>query len=304
MTTAAVDVVIGLVLMFLLLSLICTVINEFIASIFQLRASNLAKGIEKIIDDQDLWEVFQTVKRYKLAGRASGKKGPSYISSRTLALSLLEALDPEGNSIVDRKMEDVRHAIDRLPKSGVKDTLAALARDTHDDFDRFRDATAEWFDDMMDRLGGVYKRNMQYLSLFVALALAVIVDGDSFQVATALWMDDALREAVAESAVSLVASSGGVGDLPTRTSINEQMRSFPLGWGSGSPVCPDGCGICWGWLWKVLGWLFTALAVSLGAPFWFDLLNKFVKMRGSGGAPVPQRERRQPEGNSENNARS
>jgi len=30
------------------------------------------------------------------------------------------------------------------------------------------------------------------------------------------------------------------------------------------------------------GWIITALAISLGAPFWFDLLSKLVKLRGSG----------------------
>ena len=34
-----------------------------------------------------------------------------------------------------------------------------------------------------------------------------------------------------------------------------------------------------------LGWLITAFAVSMGAPFWFDLLNKFVNIRASGKAP-------------------
>jgi hypothetical protein len=33
---------------------------------------------------------------------------------------------------------------------------------------------------------------------------------------------------------------------------------------------------------KFIGWLLTALAVSLGAPFWFDLLNKFIKLREAG----------------------
>jgi len=30
-----------------------------------------------------------------------------------------------------------------------------------------------------------------------------------------------------------------------------------------------------------LGWLLTALAISLGAPFWFDLLNKFIVIRST-----------------------
>jgi hypothetical protein len=33
---------------------------------------------------------------------------------------------------------------------------------------------------------------------------------------------------------------------------------------------------------KFLGFLLTAFAISLGAPFWFDLLNKLVKLRSAG----------------------
>jgi len=32
---------------------------------------------------------------------------------------------------------------------------------------------------------------------------------------------------------------------------------------------------------RILGWLVTALALSLGAPFWFDLLNKFIVVRST-----------------------
>jgi hypothetical protein len=35
----------------------------------------------------------------------------------------------------------------------------------------------------------------------------------------------------------------------------------------------------------LLGFLITALAISLGSPFWFDLLNKFINLRASGTKP-------------------
>jgi hypothetical protein len=38
---------------------------------------------------------------------------------------------------------------------------------------------------------------------------------------------------------------------------------------------------------KILGLLVTAAAVTLGAPFWFDLLNKITNFRLSG--PPPKR---------------
>jgi hypothetical protein len=35
----------------------------------------------------------------------------------------------------------------------------------------------------------------------------------------------------------------------------------------------------------MLGWILTILAVSLGAPFWFDMLNRVVAIRSAGKAP-------------------
>jgi hypothetical protein len=36
------------------------------------------------------------------------------------------------------------------------------------------------------------------------------------------------------------------------------------------------------WLLKAMGWTVTALSITLGAPFWFDLLKRLVNIRGSG----------------------
>jgi hypothetical protein len=59
---------------------------------------------------------------------------------------------------------------------------------------------------------------------------------------------------------------------------NEFLGMLPIGW---SPTThpPLSADYSWPWLIKVAGWLLTALALSLGAPFWFDLLNKLVNMR-------------------------
>ncbi len=48
----------------------------------------------------------------------------------------------------------------------------------------------------------------------------------------------------------------------------------------------------WGWARRLAGWLFTAIAMSLGAPFWFDLLNKFVNLRAA--APPPAKAQLRP----------
>ncbi|HAQ20757.1 MAG TPA: hypothetical protein DCR40_16225 [Prolixibacteraceae bacterium] len=44
----------------------------------------------------------------------------------------------------------------------------------------------------------------------------------------------------------------------------------------------------------LIGWIITALALSPGAPFWFDLLNKMMKLRGSVATPTSDdREKKQ-----------
>lgn len=51
------------------------------------------------------------------------------------------------------------------------------------------------------------------------------------------------------------------------------------------------------WLWAIipghlLGWLLTAIAASMGAPFWFDTLNKFMNVRAAGNKPGKPRRRK------------
>lgn len=40
---------------------------------------------------------------------------------------------------------------------------------------------------------------------------------------------------------------------------------------------------------KLLGYFLTAIAISFGAPFWFDLLSKVVSIRGAGTKPVSKK---------------
>jgi hypothetical protein len=57
---------------------------------------------------------------------------------------------------------------------------------------------------------------------------------------------------------------------------NDPKRNF-TGWPLGSLFVSLWDQFIWHWL----GWLLTALAISLGAPFWFDLLSKFIAIRSA-----------------------
>lgn len=59
--------------------------------------------------------------------------------------------------------------------------------------------------------------------------------------------------------------------------ISNVNYALAIGWDK--PVCKSGRAGCY--IFLVTGWMITALALSLGASFWFDLLNKFMKLRAS-----------------------
>jgi hypothetical protein len=66
------------------------------------------------------------------------------------------------------------------------------------------------------------------------------------------------------------------------TEKEQQVMAQLVGWNDHSfPPQPS----VWWWLSWILGLAVTSLAVSMGAPFWFDLLNKFMNARNAGRPP-------------------
>lgn len=68
--------------------------------------------------------------------------------------------------------------------------------------------------------------------------------------------------------------------LPRRVLTWAEKRFTPAG--HHADLFPFDTRQNWG---KLLGLLLTAIAISLGAPFWFDLLNKVISIRAAGRAP-------------------
>ena len=127
---------------------------------------------------------------------------------------------------------------------------------------------AGWFDAGMERVAGWYKRQVTWFLLAVAAVVPVAVDADTMRIAEQLWQDDALRTAIVAAAEESVAA-GEISGIDERA----ELRAFPLGY-------PDPfAGITWR---MIVGWLLIIAAISLGAPFWFDLLGKIVHLRASG----------------------
>jgi hypothetical protein len=322
---AAIDVAIGLILMYLLLSLIVTVINEIIATAVDLRAANLKDALTDILDNDTLRRDFYDHGLVASLNQAIDKtKGPlakfiafitwvyrsilrkpptnndphvSYLSSRTFALALLGSLD-KTNPVP--AFGEAKDAIEKLPDSNVRDVLLAHLATADNDFGKLRDNIAKWFDSAMDRVSGGYNRALKRISLIVGLVLVLVVNADTVNVAQSLWTNSALRLEMVQVADAYLkanpdgpkatpppaAGSGQAASQkfdPAIQAIKDdatQLRQFPVGWESLSPKDTKSVAL------KILGLILTAIAISLGAPFWFDLLNMFMNLRATGEKPV------------------
>lgn len=322
-SNAALDVAIALVLMYLVLSLIATIINEIIATFFALRAANLAGAIGQIIDVPVLKADFYN--HGLVAGtRDAVGKHVSYMSGDTFALALLASLDPTKPL---PGFADIKGAVENLPDSNIRDVLLAQVAAAGTDLAALRKNVSSWFDTAMDRVSGTYKRNTKVISLIVGILIAGIMNADTISVAKHLWGDGAVRAEMVQAADTIVqkelarTAGEGAGTTPPQASSSiggaagtapppvhqtkrekspsplvtqatsaianatDALRPLPIGW----PLHVQQSGglgaVVLFWLVTLGGWLMTGLAISLGAPFWFDLLSKFMNIRGTGPKP-------------------
>jgi len=234
-------------------------------------------------------------------------------------------LDPAFQPGADQrwKIEDVRKAA-QLCKAGgysLGDALLPLIDAAQGDLDQARHNVEAWFEGGMQRVSGWYKKTAQRILLVLGFIVAIVFNVDTLQIATQLSQSAELRRSVADAAAQVVETRrfGGVALNVTDTDVQvaqEDLKKFagrvqeldklglPIGFTCLNPLMQGGAsrGLkqlvseCYtqakkqdsgGWVLKLIGWLITGLAVALGAPFWFDLLNKLVNLRGSGPRPAP-----------------
>ena len=271
------DVAIGIIFIYLLVSLVISAINELVAAMLKSRATNLSQGIQALLQDpsQAGW-VARLYQHPLIQSLSPPNSKPSYIPSRTFALALLDLVAP-ATTDGSRTLADLKAGMVNLPEP-LQKTLTNLLDEAQHDVERLKTQIEIWFNNGMDRASGWYKRKTQWFQFFLGLTIVIVLNIDSVHIGRALFaVNSPLRASLVESAKSFVAEPGGT-NKPMKDVVDAiSTASLPIGW-SEFPK-PDQ------WPTVIMGWLITAFAVSMGAPFWFDLLNKVINVRASGKAP-------------------
>lgn len=251
------------------------------------------------------------------AGRANL---PTYIPARNFATAVIDLVARGGgpyqvaSDLLD--IETLRQRAAALPSPRLQRALLSAIDHAEGDMAQVKKHLEDWFNGTMDRVSGWYKRRTQYWLLAIGAVGAVLFNLDALTVADRLVNDHALRAAAVANAERVVAS--GKAPEADLEKVRGQLQSigFPIGWRYepatllGVPVqrptpAPQSCGrfdgeICTAErrmglgevLAMITGWLITAAAISFGAPFWFDVLNKLMVIRST----VKPREKSQDEG--------
>ncbi len=297
-----IDIAVGLIFIYLILALTCTAVNELIAGWLDRRTNNLFQGLRNLLSDDKVKDkapgskpettLVASFYSHPLikALEENGTK-PSYIPSRTFALTLLDLIAPAGSE--PKTIQDIRGAVQALPAdSSLRRALLVMIDDAGDDLKKVQANIEIWFNNSMDRVSAWYKTRTQTVIIIIAALVVLATNADTLRIGKALSNDQALRDALVAQAQEYVKTSPPPGtpdaSKPPTSKVEEikknvtaiQTLGVPLGYYGDNP---DGTN-SW-WLSKILGLLLTIGAASLGAPFWFDILNKFINVRSAGKSP-------------------
>lgn len=271
------DVAIGLVFTFLAISLAVSAIVEAIASAMKWRSRMLLEGIKDLLNDPNFTGLARAIYNHALinpqdAGTAEDEKGlkhtPTYIDPKLFADALVGIAN-----ITQDSPDKIKITIDSNVKNQqLNSLLKGIVDHTAGDLGRMRDEIAAWFDNSVDRIGGVYKRKTQLWSFAIALTIVVALNVSAVTIGEALWLRPMLAKTIGPA--QNMSPAGALALL--------ENLGFPIGWSDAALKNLES----WNGLEILAGWLITAAATLFGAPFWFDTLEQFVRVKGSGPSPA------------------
>ena len=228
------DVVIGLVFIYLLYSLLATIIQELLASSFSLRAKILERAIVRMLEDGNnitsrLKGIIYLFKKTGNGGDVNSasftfynhplikflgenKNKPSYINKETFSKVLIDLL--RGDQI--KPGDDIRPLIQKALDNKTTnwglakisdETLSYLKSiwaDAQGDIEKFRGYLENWFDETMERATGWYKKHTQVILFFIGLIIAIVFNVDTIKIVEKLEKDPKLREQMVQQADAFV----------------------------------------------------------------------------------------------------
>ncbi|MFN0201559.1 MAG: hypothetical protein ACKVTZ_08560, partial [Bacteroidia bacterium] len=184
-----------------------------------------------------------------------------------------------------------------IPEEKLNDFTKAIAKSCKT-LEELEEKLQNYFNDYMDRVSGWYKRKMQLMITCISFIFCFALNIDTIQITQTLWSNEAMRTSIANVAEDYyeqhtqdsthtlkdsTATANFKQELKTIHNTIEEYNQLPFGWkmSEWKAMNPN---TTFFWV-KILGFALSCLALSLGAPFWFDVLGKMINLRVTGKKP-------------------
>jgi hypothetical protein len=264
-----VEIVIGTAYTYLFFSLLASALNEVWARWTNARAKTLERAIPHLLGTPDDFAkpsekppanlLAESLSAHPLIqGIATDYRFPSYIPPAHFALALIDLtvdLRSPAGVLTASPAEVIRGTGEKLEGRQRQIVESLISGESNPRSIQAR--IEQWFKDCGDRVSGAYKRATYRSLCVIGLAISFAFGLDAVRLVQGLYTDPATRAIVVNAAKSATPNSA------------LQAPPIPIGWENRSPYF-------------ILGCVISALAITLGAPFWFDLLNLFINPRQTG----------------------
>jgi hypothetical protein len=297
------DVAIGLTFVYLLLSLVSSAARESLEAWSKSRAEFLERGllalfegpgaktdtahqlVESLYNHPRIYGLFEGSYERAGAGRsaAAARRLPSYIAASTFSDALIDTVARRCQNVPSRAnmIDRLRLGAEALDNESIRSVVLSAINSSNGDTAAVRSAIEAWFNAGMDRVAGRYRRRTHWIVIAIATVITIGLNINTITIVRALEQDTALRQSIVERASTTGTNASLTGEQ-AKTELNKV--SLPIGWTN--VVWPQpgqwrtGENVVAG-IMALAGWLLTIFGISLGAPFWFDVLNKFIVVRAT-----------------------
>jgi hypothetical protein len=313
------EVAIGLVVTWLILSLATMQIQEVIVNRLGTRSTFLEARLLEMFKNEALKDQFYNhpiiqslkVRNWGREDKAvnipnpifaraavdillnAGKTGQE-IPAGTMSLDAMRSSMTESMQALKEMSPAVEHTVKFLVPnldlhkevSEAGDKAAGAFSAAEKSLAEFRGNVESWFDTTMVQATSMYHKRARSIAFFLGILLALVFNVDSIFVVKQLWLQPTLREAIVAQAQNIKPEDSASNDAIDTLAKNK--LDLPVGWTAANRASVGGLG---GILLKILGFGISGAAAAQGAPFWFSILNRLLGLKQSQEPKKTEREK-------------
>ena len=276
------DILIGLVTVYLTFALACTALVEALCTCLARRQYYLERALNEFFyaERHGVVRLRRFLPGCRQQGSVADEKFASEFWQHPLIFSLSRGEARPSYISPALFVEAVDDLIARIPNDQWPPVINELVKRAPGSN---KPAIELQFNAVMERATGWFKRHTQILSLICAALMVLAANVDTVELINQFSVSPSARLKLAEVAQKQLAN------IDTTGAKIDAVAELPalgvkLGWaGFSLPQTAEQQAQTIAL--KICGLLVSILAISLGAPFWFDTLKRLINIRGAGAAP-------------------